>query len=148
MFTLPPLLVVMLPILAGCSINRYQPGHFRFVTVVEQTEPGAGGWRAACIHAVVINKATFEPFVCKFGVGMPIETEEVGPMSTLLAQRIAADCANGALSRVLASPISPSPGLVCEQFKNTFDEILDRAVLGSRVTTLCDKKTTPTRVDV
>jgi hypothetical protein len=43
------LIAVMLPMAAGCSINRYQPGHFRFVTVVEQTEPGAGGWRAACI---------------------------------------------------------------------------------------------------
>lgn len=144
----PRLLVVLLPILAGCSINRYQPGHFQFVTVVEQAEPGAGGWRAACIHAVVVNKATLEPFVCKFGIGMPIETEAVGPLSTALAQRIAADCANGALGRVLASPISPSPGLVCEQFKNTFDEILDRAVRGSRVTTLCDKKTTPTRIDL
>jgi hypothetical protein len=141
------LLVVALPVLTGCSINHYQPSHFRFATIVEQAEPGASGWRAACIHATVINRSTLDPFFCKFGVGMPIETEEVGFMSDALAQRIAADFANTALRDVLASPVSSLPGLVCEQFKNTFDEILDRAVRGSRVTTLCDKKTTPTRVE-
>jgi hypothetical protein len=143
------LIAVLLPMTAGCSINRYHPGHFQFVTVVEQTEPGAGGWRAACIHAVVINKTTLEPFVCKFGVGMPIETGDAGPISSALAQRIAADCANEAGAIVLkAATTIPSPGLVCEKFKNTFDEILDRAVRGSRVTTLCDKKTTPTRFEL
>jgi hypothetical protein len=145
---LPRLLVVVPTVLTGCSINHYQPGHFRFTTIVEKTEPGAGGWRAACIHATVINRSTLEPFFCKFGIGMPIETEGVGFMSEALAQRIAADCANKALGDVIASPVSPLPGLVCEQFKSTFDDTLARAVRGSRVTTLCDKKTTPIRVEL
>jgi hypothetical protein len=137
-------IALALPILGGCSFNRLQPGHFQFVTVVEKTEPGAGGWRAACIHARMSNMTTYESFVCKFGVGMPLETDDVGPISTVLAQRIATDCANQAADKVIGSATdATSPGLACAEFKNTFDVILNRAVPGSRVTTLCDKKTKP-----
>lgn len=97
MSAFPRLLGVVLPVLSGCSLNHYQPSHFQFTTIVEKTEAGAGGWRAACIHATVINESTLEPYFCKFGVGMPIEHGEVGLISEPLAQRIAADCANQAL---------------------------------------------------
>jgi hypothetical protein len=70
----------------------------------KKTEAGADGWRAACIHATVVNKSTLEPYFCKFGVGMPIATEKFGLMSEPLAQRIAFDCANEALREVIASP--------------------------------------------
>ncbi|HYO74635.1 MAG TPA: hypothetical protein VEU33_52040, partial [Archangium sp.] len=86
-------------------------------------------------------------FVCRFGVEMPIETEADGYMSVTLAQRIAADCANEAGRIVLSAPSSPSPGLVCEQFKTEFDKILYRAVKGSMVTRSCHKKTTPTIIN-
>lgn len=89
-----------------------------------------------------------EPYFCQFGIGMPIETKDVTWMSEPLAQRIAADCANKALSDVIAAPTSPLPGLVCIQFTNTFDTVLDRAVPGSKVTTSCEKKTKPFRVDL
>jgi len=144
---LPRVLVVVLPVLAGCSINQYQPAHFQFTTIVEKTEAGADGWRAACIHATVINRSTLEPYFCRFGVGMPIEHGNVGLMSEPLAQRLAADCANQALREVLAAPASPLPGLVCTQFRNTFHEVLNRAVPGASVTVLCEKKTKPIRVD-
>jgi hypothetical protein len=133
--------------LSGCSVNHYQPSHFQFTTIVEKTEPGADGWRAACIHATVINRSTLEPFFCNFGVGMPIETEEFGFMSEALARRISADCANKALSDVIAAPASPLPGLVCIQFRKTFGKILNGAVTGSKVTTLCEEETSPIRVD-
>jgi len=136
--------LVVLPILAGCTINRYLPRHFDFVTVVEKTEPGAGGWRAACLHVPVINTQGVSTVVCKFGVDMPIETEADGYMSVTLSQRIAADCANEARRIVLSAPVSPSPGLVCEQFKKKFHQILNRAVTGSRVKTECHQATTPT----
>jgi len=136
--------LVVLPILAGCTINRYLPRHFDFVTVVEKTEPGAGGWRAACLHVPVINTQGLSTFVCRFGVDMPIETEVDGYLSVTLAQRIAADCANEAGRIVLSAPSSPSPGLVCEQFKRKFNAILNRAVEGSRVKTRCHEATTPT----
>ncbi|HZH15446.1 MAG TPA: hypothetical protein VE057_13930 [Archangium sp.] len=142
------LLTGALSVLSGCSINHYQPGHFQFTTVVKKKGPGPGGWRAACIHATVINKSTLEPYFCQFGVGMPIETKDVAWMSEPLAQRIAADCANKALSDVIAAPASSVPGLVCTQFRNTFDGILDRAVQGSRVTAWCDERTKPFRVDL
>ncbi len=133
----------MLPLLAGCSINHYQPLHFQFVTVVQKTDPDSGGWRAACLLVPIVNTSSWETFFCKFGVGMPLETQTDGPISTALAQRIAANCANEAGRIVLEFPNSPSPGLVCQEFKSTFHTILNRAVLGSRVTTLCDKETTP-----
>ncbi|WNG34865.1 hypothetical protein F0U61_15310 [Archangium violaceum] len=141
------LLRVFLPALSGCSINQYQPSHFQFSTIVEKTEAGADGWRAACIHATVVNKSTLEPYFCKFGVGMPIATEKFGLMSEPLAQRIAADCANEALREVIASPVSPLPGLVCRQLTSTFNVVLNRAVLGSRVTAWCEEETKPIRVD-
>ncbi|WNG40173.1 hypothetical protein F0U60_45535 [Archangium minus] len=140
------MLALVLPTLAGCTFNRLQPGHFQFVTVIEKTEPGAGGWRAACIHARMTNMTTYDSFVCKFGVGMPLETGEVGSISTVLAQRIAADCGNQAADIVIDSATAATtPGLACQEFKDTFDMILNRAVLGSRVTTLCDKKTKPVK---
>jgi hypothetical protein len=144
---LPRWLVVVLPVLSGCSINHYQPIHFQFTTIVKKTGAGTGGWRAACIHATVINKSTLEPYFCNFGVGMPIKHGEVGWMSEPLAQRIAADCANQALREVLAAPASPLPGLVCTQFRNTFHEVLNRAVRGAKVTVLCEEETSPIRVD-
>jgi hypothetical protein len=141
-------LLVFPPILSGCSINHYQPGHFQFTTIVAKKGPGPGGWRAACIHATVINKSTMEPYFCQFGVGMPMQTKDVALMSVPLAQRIAADCANQALSDVIAAPASSLPGLVCTQFRNTFHVILNRAVLGSKVTVLCEEETKPFRVDL
>ncbi|WP_152622556.1 hypothetical protein [Archangium violaceum] len=139
---------MMLLILTGCTINHYLPRHFDFVTVVEKTEPGADGWRAACLHVPVINTQDMSTFVCRFGVDMPIETEADGYLSLTLAQRIAADCANEAGRIVLNAPASPGPGLVCEQFKKKFNEILNRAVLGSRVKTECHKKTTPMTINL
>ncbi|MFY0571247.1 hypothetical protein ACN28E_46475 [Archangium lansingense] len=135
---------MMLPLLAGCTINHYLPRHFDFVTVVEKTEPGADGWRAACLHVPVVNTQGLDSYVCKFGVEMPIETAAEGYISVTLAQRIAADCANEAGRIVLRAPSSPTPGLVCEQFKKKFDEVLYRAVRGSMVTTACHERTTPT----
>lgn len=147
-FALLRWLGVFLPVLAGCSINQYQPGHFQFTTIVAKTEAGADGWRAACIHATVVNKSTLEPYFCEFGVGMPIETEKFGLVSESLAQRIAADCANQALREVIASPASPLPGLVCKQFTKTFHAVLNRAVRGSRVSGQCEEKTNPIHVDL
>ncbi|MFY0528623.1 hypothetical protein ACN28I_37490 [Archangium gephyra] len=138
---------MVLPVLGGCTINHYLPRHFDFVTVVEKTEPGPDGWRAACLHVPVIHTPNLDSFVCRFGVEMPIETRVDGYISVTLAQRIAADCANEAGRIVLSAPSSPSPGLVCEQFKTKFNEILDRAVRGSMVTKSCHKKTTPTIIN-
>jgi len=137
------LLVVLLPLLAGCSINHYQPRHFQFVTVVKKSKSDPGGWRAACLHVPIVNTATWDTFYCRFGVEMPLESQEVGPISTALAQRIAADCGNEAAKIVLDFPSSPRPGLLCQDFKSTFHATLNRAVLGSQVTTLCHRKTTP-----
>ncbi|WP_309892616.1 hypothetical protein [Archangium sp.] len=140
---LPLLFAVLPPLLAGCSINHYQPRHFEFVTVVKKPKSGSGGWRAACLHVPIVNTATWDTYFCKLGVEMPLATKENGSISTALAQRIAADCANEAGRVVLEFPNSPRPGLLCQEFKSTFHTILSRAVLGSRVMTQCDKETTP-----
>ncbi|WP_329733060.1 hypothetical protein [Archangium sp.] len=77
-----------------------------------------------------------------------METKDVAWMSEPLTQRIAADCANKALRDVIAAPASPLPGLVCTQFIDTFNVVLDRAVPGSRVTAWCEKKTKPFPVEL
>ena len=137
------LFAVLLPLLAGCSVNHYQPRHFQFVTVVKKPKSGPGGWRAACLHVPIVNTATWDTFYCRFGVEMPLETDEVGPISTTLAQRIAADCANEAARIVLEFPNSPRPGLLCQEFKSTFHTVLSRAVPGAQVMNQCHKKATP-----
>lgn len=62
---------------SGCAsavTGRIQPAHFQFTTVVPHTEPGEGGWRAACVHAQITNGDTREPYSCIIGVEMPIES--------------------------------------------------------------------------
>ena len=120
-----------------------QPRHFRFDTIVKQTGPGAGGWRAACVH-VPLRRDTGEVFLCKLGVEVPIETEDMGLIPVPLAQRISADCANLAAQTVFsaATPVT-ALGLACEDFRNTFTLALSGAIIGSRVEKKCRDETTP-----
>jgi hypothetical protein len=128
---------------SGCVIGRIQPSHFQFVTVVEKTEPGAGGWRAACVHAKVTNGGTKASIICRFGVEMPVENYE-GPISIPLAQRVSADCANTAADIVLGSATDETPlGLLCENFKTAYDSILNRAIAGAHVTKMCHRLAKP-----
>jgi hypothetical protein len=85
--------------------------------------------------------------MCKMGVDMPIKTEEDGLMSIALAQRIAANCANLA-ARIAFAPTTPETplGLACEGFKRTYSDVLYKAAIGSRVKTMCHKKTEPVEV--
>jgi hypothetical protein len=134
-------------LLLGCASVGVQPRQFDFVTVVEKTEPGPGGWRAACLYALVENMTTGDSLVCKFGVELPLETEREGPISTMLAQRIAADCANEAAARVFRPATAEvPPGLACEEFKKSYYAILSLAMPGARVTQTCHPKTTPVTI--
>lgn len=119
-----------------------EPRHFQFVTVVKQRDNKPGGWQAACVH-VNIKRDTGESFLCKFGVEVPIETDD-GPFSVPLAQRISAERANEAAHLVfgVATPES-GLGLLCEGFKTTFGKLLEASIRGSRVKTACHKKTIP-----
>lgn len=142
-------LAVFLGLLSGCtgpSFTYIRPSHFQFVEINKPTVGQPSGWRAACIHALVYNAETGEPYGCEFGVEMPIQNED-GPISTRLAQRISADCARVAASRVLDSTLPTSgPGLVCIAFRRTYQEVLSAAVQGARVPQTCDKRTTPVEV--
>jgi hypothetical protein len=138
----------LLLLLSGCATativeSRVEPRHFQFVTVTAKRGKGAGGWRAACLH-LHIGRAAGESIVCKFGIEMPMETELAGPISTPLAQRIAADCANQA-ALIVFSPSTPETplGLLCEGFKNTYDTIIHSALKGAQITKICHKKTKP-----
>jgi hypothetical protein len=139
-------------VLLGCASQvttlvegSLQPGHFRFVTVVPQRGPGAGGWRAACVHAS-ISRHMGESVICKFGVEMPLENSE-GPISTSLAQRVSADCANRAALLVFRSVTPSTPlGLACETFKSTYESILSRALSGAHATRVCHARTSPFEV--
>lgn len=146
-----PLGVMMLLLATGCSAGgsytivekHVEPRHFKFVDVVSRKGKGPGGWRAACLHLRLQH--TVGPFyLCKFGVEMPMENGDAGPISLPLAQRIAADCANLAADTVLSATTPATPlGLACESFKKAFNAALWRAVEGSRVKTLCHEATSP-----
>ena len=142
-------LVMAAPLLSGCASNvttlvegSLQPGHFRFVTVVPRRGPGAGGWRAACVHAP-IRRDTGDSFICKFGVEMPLENS-AGPSSTALAQRVSADCANQAALTVFRSVTPSTPlGLAYETFKSTYEGIINLAIGGAHATRVCHAKALP-----
>lgn len=142
-------LVMSALLLSGCASRvttlvegSLQPGHFRFVTVVPQRGPGAGGWRAACVHAL-ISRDTGESFICKFGVEMPLENRD-GPISTSLAQRVSADCANQAALSVFRSVTPSTPlGLAYETFKSTYEGIINRAISGAHATRVCHARASP-----
>jgi hypothetical protein len=136
-----------LPLLSGCILGGVQPGQFQFVTIVEKTEPGEGGWREACLHALVENMTTRDSFVCTIGVGMPIQNKQNGFITTWAAQSIAAECANKASElAILPAPATAPSALVCQGFRDQYSALLDKAVRGSRVTGMCHRKTTPVRI--
>lgn len=146
-------IAVLLPaalLSTGCAsalvTGRIRAEHFQFVTTVPHTTPGeAGGWRAACVHAQINNGETEEPYTCILGVEMPIETA-AGPISTPLAQRISADCANDAAYAVLSTTTQPPPPMLytlCTSVRGAFALRLNAAVVGSRVNSRCEVGTTP-----
>ncbi len=65
----------------GCSAGagytlvekRVRPGHFKFVPVVKHGEPGAGGWRAACLYLRLAHEEG-RAFMCRVGIAVPMET--------------------------------------------------------------------------
>ncbi|NPD22659.1 hypothetical protein D7Y27_00295 [Corallococcus sp. AB004] len=137
-------------LLTGCAMRTgtvvegsLQPRHFRFVTVIEQTEPGPGGWREACVH-VPLRRDTGEIFKCTLGIGLPIHAKGSEPIPVELAQRISANCANLAAQAVFSAttPVT-ALGLACEEFRTTFGTALDAAILGSRVRQQCHPATFP-----
>jgi hypothetical protein len=146
-------LVALLPLAvlsSGCAAalvtGRIRTEHFQFVTTVPHTEPGVGGgWRAACVHAQINNGDTEEAYTCILGVEMPIETRS-GPISTSLAQRISADCANDAAYAVLSTMTKPPPPplyTLCTSVREAFTLRLTAAIPGSRVKSTCDRRTKP-----
>lgn len=149
-------LVLLLPMFSGCVrpvsrtrtivTGRLEPRHFHFVTVVEKTEEGPGGWRAACVHVRILRSNTGESFDCRLGIEVPIENDD-GPVSVQLAQRIAAERTNET-SRVVfesATPITPL-GLLCEKFKNTLRPLIEASIGGARLMTRCHEKAIPVQL--
>jgi hypothetical protein len=119
------------------------PEHFQFVTVVNQQGEEPGGWRAACIH-IPLSRTTGDSFICRMGVEMPLKTDADGLISTPLAQRISADCANLAAQIALGAVTPTTPlGMACESFKTHYRTFLNNAVGGSRVKTQCHEQTRP-----
>lgn len=143
-------IAVSFPLLCGCATGAattlvegsLQPRHFQFVTVVPKRSAGAGGWRAACVHAF-LRRDTGDSFVCKFGVEMPLENGE-GPISTSLAQRVSAECANEAAHTAFRSVTPSTPlGIACETFKSTYESIINRAIGGAHATRVCHARARP-----
>jgi hypothetical protein len=140
-------MALVLSLLSGCVTTGVQPWQFQFVTIVEKTEPKEDGWREACIHALVENMTTRDAYICKIGIGIPIQTKQNGYITTREAQSLAAECANRAAERAIQPAPATSPSaLVCQSFKDTYHELLNELVIGSRVRLTCHQKTTPVKI--
>ncbi|HZI09561.1 MAG TPA: hypothetical protein VE153_04160 [Myxococcus sp.] len=136
--------LVLLPA-TGCASGggytivekRVRPSHFRFVPIVESQEPGPGGWQAACLDLRLAHD-NGRAHLCKVGVEMPMETEELGPIPVSRAQRLAAKCANEAADLALGATTRATPlGMACTSFIGAFRIRLDFTVAGSRVSSRC-----------
>jgi hypothetical protein len=139
-------LPLLLLLLSGCAVveGSLRPEHFQFVDVVSKKGSGAGGWRAACVHVGIRKRVTGDLFLCRFGVEIPIETEDQGFISVERAQSIAAKCANLAARNVLSLTTKETPlGIACEVFKTEYGLILNGTVKGSRVPRMCHEQTRP-----
>lgn len=133
------------PALATRS-ERCGHGDSRFTLLERTSAPRVAlrtsGWRAACVHAH-IKRTTGELHICKFGVEMPIENHD-GPISTPLAQRVAAECANQAAYSVLRATTPETPLiLACKSFRDTYDMIINSAIAGAQIKRVCHEKTIP-----
>ncbi|MCY1044641.1 hypothetical protein OV208_25210 [Corallococcus sp. bb12-1] len=123
--------------------GQIQPRQIRFVTIVEAQPEEAGGWRAACIHIRISRENTGEAILCKFGLETPLHTKD-GPVSTSLAQRIAADRINEASHSLFRTASLESPlGMLCESLKATLRTTVPASIGGSKVPTLCHAKSSP-----
>jgi hypothetical protein len=135
-------LLPLVVLFSGCSsavTGQIEPAHFQFTTTVPQRKPGPGGWRVACVHAQIKNGDTGEVYTCPFGVEMPIETNN-GPISTALAQRVSADCANDAAYAVLSTLTTPPPPplyTLCTSVRTAFNVRLKAAIRGAQVMATC-----------
>lgn len=140
-------LLTLIVLSLGCSgvTGEIQPSDFQFTTTVPQTEPGAGGWRVACVHAQIANGNTREVYTCQVGVEMPLATNG-GPITTSLAQRISANCANQAAYAVLSTMTNPEPPpmySLCTAIIAAYEIRLNAAIVGSRVSRTCDPRAKP-----
>jgi hypothetical protein len=136
---------LLLALATGCMAERgytlvekhVTPGSFKFVTVVEKTEPGAGGWRVACLY-LSLQHDMGPNYLCKMGVEVPIETTLGGVISEMRARRVAADSANAAADLAFG-PMGPETplGIACSSFRTTYDVVLRKALKGSRVRVDC-----------
>lgn len=145
-------LLTLLALSLGCSGVRglIKPSTFQFTTTVPQTEPGPGGWRVACVHARIRDGYTGEMYTCRVGVEMPLETNS-GPISTPLAQRISAECANEAAHAVLSTITNPEPPpmySLCTAIIEAYELRLNAAIVGSRVLRTCDPRAKPAIVGI
>ena len=143
--------VLLLPWSTGCAApgghtlveGRMKPGHFKFAPVIEKTGAGAGGWRAACVH-LRLARTTGESYLCIFGVEVPVATTQLGPVSIPRAQRVAADCANLAAQMAFGPTTDETPlGMACTGFIVEFNAVLQRALMGTRVTRYCRDEPRP-----
>ncbi len=76
---------------------------------------------------------------------MPLENID-GPISTPLAQRISAECANEAAYGVLSTLTRPPPPplyTLCTTVRDAFGVRLNAAIVGSRVRPNCNPRAKP-----
>lgn len=141
---------VLLALAPGCVVERtitivekhVTPKSFKFVTVVEKTGRGAGGWRAACLRLTLKHDPGDDSYVCNVGVEVPMKTREEGTIHLLRAKRVAAACANEAADLAFTPTTPATPlGIACSSFIATYGVVLGKAILGTRVTTQCRPET-------
>ena len=123
--------------------GRIEPRQIRFVTIYKAPMGKPGGWQAACICLRITRDNTGESILCEFGVEMPLSNNQ-GPISTALAQRITADWIHVASQTVFGRARMESPlGMLCESLKATLRPTLQSSKEGARFAPICNEKTTP-----
>jgi hypothetical protein len=86
---------------------------------------------------------TEEAVLCRFGIEMPVQNED-GPVSSSLAQRVAAARINEAAHLVFGSATPASPlGMLCETFKGALAPKVAASIAGAMMTYRCHDEAPP-----
>jgi len=113
------------------DMDGISPSQFKFVPVVRPKEAGPGGWKEARLVITLVRALNNpENVTCTFLVGVP-EINHQGVVTDGFAQRMAAQAADIAASRVAGQGYFSA--VLCNRFKDEMERELGRTISGARI---------------
>ncbi len=121
----------------GCNVSAFEPSIFNFVTIIAYDGTVAGGWQEAKA-GLVFRRNDRGVDACMVHIGMPLQTETWGKISSERAALISSDLVNRIAAKFYEEGLTDlPPGIFCERFKTEmrqrFENGEDYKGLGARL---------------